>query len=95
MARVLNIKEVGWDYPNSVYCGRPSDWGNPFRKGEDGNRKEVIAKFETWLLSNPEMMTRVKSELKGKNLLCWCAPKQCHCDVLLRIANQTDLSNFL
>lgn len=33
-------------------------------------------------------------ELKGKDLVCWCAPLACHADVLLKIANdettQTD-----
>lgn len=26
-------------------------------------------------------------ELKGKDLVCWCAPKPCHADVLLELAN--------
>jgi hypothetical protein len=26
-------------------------------------------------------------ELRGKDLVCWCAPKPCHGDVLLRLAN--------
>lgn len=26
-------------------------------------------------------------ELRGKDLVCWCAPKHCHADVLLEIAN--------
>lgn len=31
---------------------------------------------------------RVRKELKGKNLACWCKPDSpCHADVLLEIAN--------
>lgn len=30
------------------------------------------------------------SELKGKNLICWCAPLECHADILLRLANEED-----
>jgi hypothetical protein len=26
-------------------------------------------------------------ELRGKDLICWCAPKPCHADVLLDLAN--------
>lgn len=26
-------------------------------------------------------------ELKGKDLVCWCAPKPCHADILLELAN--------
>jgi len=34
------------------------------------------------------MIERVKRELKGKVLGCWCHPKECHGDVLARIANE-------
>ncbi|GAG87489.1 unnamed protein product, partial [marine sediment metagenome] len=27
------------------------------------------------------------TELKGKDLVCWCAPLPCHADVLLELAN--------
>lgn len=26
-------------------------------------------------------------ELKGKDLVCWCAPQPCHADILLELAN--------
>jgi hypothetical protein len=26
-------------------------------------------------------------ELRGKDLVCWCAPDACHADVLLELAN--------
>lgn len=71
----------------SVYIGRPSKWGNPFSIGKDGTREEVIGKYLAWILSNPEKMEEVKRELQGKNLVCFCAPKACHGDILLRIAN--------
>jgi hypothetical protein len=28
------------------------------------------------------------SDLKGKDLVCFCAPKRCHCDALLKKANE-------
>lgn len=32
---------------------------------------------------------RIRADLKGKDLACWCAPEEpCHSDVLLRIANE-------
>ncbi|HEY7413915.1 MAG TPA: DUF4326 domain-containing protein [Ktedonobacteraceae bacterium] len=68
-----------------VYIGRPSCWGNPFRMGQDGTRAEVIAKFEEWLMEQPELLAKVV-ELKGKRLGCWCAPLPCHGDVLARLA---------
>jgi hypothetical protein len=53
--------------------------------GQDGTRAEVIAKFEEWLMEQPELLAKVV-ELKGKRLGCWCAPLPCHGDVLARLA---------
>lgn len=69
-----------------VYIGRPSIWGNPFRIGPDGNRAEVIAKYEAWIKTQPELMARL-GELKGKVLGCYCHPLPCHGDVLARLAD--------
>lgn len=71
-----------------VYIGRPSKWGNPFVIGPDGTRADVVRKFEEYLQSNPVLMEAVKRELKGKDLVCFCAPLSCHGDILSRIANE-------
>lgn len=73
---------------NSVYIGRPSLFGNPFIVGKDGTREEVVEKYREWISTQPELIERVVSELKGKDLICFCAPKACHGDVLLEIANK-------
>lgn len=72
---------------NSVYVGRPSKWGNPFRIGEHGTREQVIAEYERWIQTQPQLLAALH-ELRGKNLVCWCAPQACHADVLLRMANR-------
>ena len=71
-----------------IYIGRPSKWGNPFVIGPDGNRNDVVKKFEEYLMSNPALMEAAKQELKGKDLVCYCAPLPCHGDILSRIANE-------
>jgi Domain of unknown function (DUF4326) len=71
-----------------VYIGRPSKWGNPFVIGPDGNRDDVVRKFEEYLMLNPKLMEAAKQELKGKDLVCFCAPLPCHGDILSRIANE-------
>lgn len=71
-----------------VYIGRPTVWGNPFVLGKDGDRNEVIAKYEDWVRARPDFMAFVKRELRGKVLGCWCSPDPCHGDVLARIANE-------
>jgi len=73
--------------PNTVYVGRPTKWGNPFKIGVDGNRQEVIRKYRQYLLSNPKLLGQLE-ELKGKDLACWCSPLPCHGDVLLELANK-------
>lgn len=87
-ARVLNANSNSTYILDSVYIGRPSKFGNPFSIGKDGNRDEVIDKYEEWVNKQPELIKTIKNELKGKDLLCWCKPKACHGDIILRIANE-------
>jgi len=74
--------------PNAVYIGRGSPYGNPFVIGKDGDRDEVCDKYEQYLLSNPQLMQVVKTNLKGRDVVCFCAPKRCHGDTLVRLANE-------
>ena len=30
----------------------------------------------------------IKANLKGKVIACWCAPLQCHADIIASIANE-------
>jgi Domain of unknown function (DUF4326) len=83
--------------PYDVYIGRAvpsyglraSKWANPFRIDRDGTREEVIAKYERWLRSRPELIAALP-ELRGRVLGCWCAPEGCHGDVLARLANDEE-----
>lgn len=75
----------GWKTPpNTVYVGRGSKWGNPHRVTEEVPASEAVAKFRA---SCGELSSLARSELKGKNLSCWCALENpCHADVLLEWA---------
>mgnify|MGYP001574010612 FL=1 len=73
--------------PDAVYVGRPSKWGNPFVIGKDGDREKVIEEFHYYILDILEECPGYLDELKGKDLVCFCAPKPCHADILLEIAN--------
>lgn len=85
--RVLNKRRDGVP-PGAVYVGRPTKFGNPFPIRHERDRLDIIDRYQDWLLAQPELVATVKAELRGKDLVCWCAPKPCHADVLLRIANQ-------
>lgn len=88
-ARVVHCKHEDFD----VYIGRPSKWGNiyshkkGFAKYTVANREEAVQKYREWILQQPELLKDLH-ELKDKALGCWCAPKACHGDVLLELANQ-------
>lgn len=68
---------------DAVYVGRGTPWGNPFVIGKHGERDEVCDRFEREVLPTLDL-----KPLRGKHLVCWCAPKRCHADAILRKANQ-------
>lgn len=82
-----------------VLIMRPTKWGNPFILGQHGDRIAVIRKYKLWLktgnnFDNPNATMEKREttlnnlhQLKGKNLICCCAPLPCHGDVLLTLAN--------
>jgi hypothetical protein len=85
MRKVLNKYHAGVPV-DAVYIGRGSKWGNPFKIGRDGERVAVIAKYERWLAEQHHLL-RALDELSGRDLVCFCAPRSCHGDLLLRLAN--------
>ena len=86
MTKVVNCNTEYYD----VYIGRPSKWGNPFKIGVDGTRKEVIQKYRNYIISNKELMDSLH-ELEGKILGCYCKPKSCHGDVLVELIEKKGL----
>jgi hypothetical protein len=83
--KVLN-KHAAGSQADAVYIGRGSKWGNTFRIGIDADRAAVIARYECWLRNQHHLLWAL-DELRGHDLLCFCAPKACHGDLLLRLAN--------
>ncbi len=81
--KVVHCKKEPYD----VYIGRPSIWGNPFSEGVHGSREEVIDKYEYYLRNEPSLM-RLLPQLEGMTLGCWCSPKKCHGDVIIKIINE-------
>lgn len=47
----------------------------------------MIEKYRQYLLERPELLEQAKKELAGKNLVCFCEPKLCHGDILIKVAN--------
>ena len=76
--RVVNLRSESYD----VYIGRGSKWGNPFPM-VDNNRDEVCDKYEKWFFTQSHLVNSLH-ELVGKTLGCFCKPKRCHGDFLVR-----------
>jgi len=87
---------------NTIYVGRPSKWGNPFKAGDEipflpgRTVADVRHAFSLYVGHAPlqsRLVAAAKEELRGKNLACWCPlelDRPCHADVLLKIANDND-----
>lgn len=93
--RVQLSRKKGWRMPaNTVSVARPGRWGNPFKHpemldgtehGETRARHHAVEDFRDYM-ADEEIDA---SELRGKNLACWCPLDQpCHADVLLELANK-------
>lgn len=102
--RIQRRRTKGWRMPpNTVYVGRPSRWGNPWRVDDDLGRglkwdpETVVALYRHDMNYFAEGERRGYgfagfshrlAELRGKSLACWCPLDQpCHADVLLELAN--------
>lgn len=79
----------------SRYPASDSLWANPFKlpKGKDkeDDRTSVIDQYETYIrerLENEPDLVEELLLLQGKNLGCWCTPKPCHGNVLLRLIEE-------
>jgi len=92
MERVVHCKVEPYD----IYIGRPSKWGNPFThiagkatkaKYIVDSREEAIEKYREWISAQTNLLSSLH-ELEGKTLGCWCAPNNCHGDILIELINK-------
>lgn len=102
--RVQLRRSKGWRMPeNTVTVARPGKWGNPWKVGDwftvqmRGrewrdvgylDRETAVMFYRLFEVKNLENIGLDVSELRGKNLACWCPlDEPCHADVLLELAN--------
>jgi len=73
---------------NGEYIGRGSKWGNPYRIKDYSNPEERLQVIELYRINELPKFSQAELEtLRGRNLVCYCAPLPCHGDVLLEAAN--------
>ncbi len=86
MAKDGHPNLVAWAKDGGLFTriDRASEWGNPFEVGKDGNREAVVENYDLYYLPHKPSLLAKLDELQGKALGCWCAPKSCHGNVLVK-----------
>lgn len=86
-SRIQRQRTKGYRTPeNTVYVGRPTKYGNPFSVADYG--RDLAVELYQSFVSEYFTLEEIRSDLKGRNLSCWCPLDQaCHADVLLKLAN--------
>lgn len=93
MTRIIHIRNAPADWRDDlqyVYIGRAGHglngyFGNPYTIGKDGDRAEVLEKYENHMIARCTRdgnFAQALEDLQGKTLVCFCAPKRCHGNVI-------------
>lgn len=91
---ILNARDSA-PGPGRVYVGRPSPLGNPYVIGRDGERAVVIQRYAGWMEErlrerDPVVLTALLGIRPGDALVCHCAPKRCHAEVIAQVLARPD-----
>lgn len=108
--RIQRKRSRGWRMPpNTIYVGRPTKWGNPFKIGStiknlmgtefkietaeqavNAYKNLYLTKINPGFIFGQELLMEADlSELRGKDLACWCKEGEpCHAYILLELANK-------
>ena len=92
----INVKNKSKWKQEGYYVGRPTVLGNPFKIDEHTTREISIQRYAEWLKSKIKsrnstiiqhlhIMEKILQEEGKLNLVCWCAPKMCHADLIKQV----------
>jgi len=86
--KVVNLRKE----PYTHYIGRGSIFGNPYPIDENHTRERVIEMYEVY--ARQELMKAIAA-LPGDAILgCYCKPKACHGDVIIKIWHEGGISRM-
>ena len=88
MSDELSVVRVSQYLCGAQRVDRGTDWGNPFVMCNEADRDRVCDLYEQYAIWRLTVDPHWLKSLRGKNLACHCAPKRCHAETLLRLANQ-------
>lgn len=82
--RVVNLRKE----PYTVYIGRPSILGNPYKVGIVYSREESINNYRDYLWKklqdkNSPQYKAITSLQENDVLGCYCKPLACHGDIII------------
>lgn len=96
MTKIYNVYHR--DAPaDAIYVGRPTIVGNPYTHLPNsvknpqiasvlvGSREEAVSLYRRYFeesMEKSESFRNFVHSLKGHDLVCWCAPKICHANVI-------------
>ena len=99
LVNLSNVDVQSWTKnPQNVYIGRKksflqaSKWKNIYPIRNHQSRQKVVKLYEKYIRSNSVLLRDIH-QLKGKNLGCWCFPKLCHGNILLKILEKNALGD--
>lgn len=83
--RIQLRRTKGWRLPaGACSVARPTQWGNPYHVGVDGDAAECVRKYHEYLLPYRHGMAMdvlllseanikaAQNDLRGLDLACWC-----------------------
>lgn len=82
--RVVNIRKEKYTH----YIGRPSVLCNPFPMDKDHTREDVVRLFEEYARTNSTVLKAIRELPENAVLGCFCNPKMCHGDIIIRIKQE-------
>ena len=94
---IINLRNLSGDRSAAalrarglVRVDRRTRWGNPYRIGPRASRDDVIAQYRRHLWEQIRRgdvsLEDLAALAESKGLVCWCAPRPCHAEVLARAA---------
>lgn len=85
----VNRRNPNWTlYIGRAWAGLPeSKWANPFHLYQFLHREQCLWHYEQYVRSRPDLMAALH-EIDDQILGCWCHPKSCHGDVLIKLRKE-------
>lgn len=92
----FDVREYGHDLAMHLFAYTARGWWSPANVRElDEQTVEMLHDAHCrWMRRIGDPLARARSELRGKNLACWCtlpeesADDLCHAAILLKLANE-------